>query len=85
MFEKWSQTLLQAFAFLPALATAQSVFAHVIVGNNGAYTIENWTNDIVLASSFGIDAFVLNIGTPFEGTTATQLVRPHLQYRVAQD
>lgn len=75
MIGTWSQMLLQALALLPALATAQSVFAHVIVGNNGAYTIENWTNDILLASGFGIDAFVLNIGTPFEGTTATQLVR----------
>lgn len=75
MFKNWSQSLFQAIAFLPALTLAQSVFAHVIVGNNGAYTQEDWTKDIILASSFGIDAFVLNIGTPFEGATATQLVR----------
>lgn len=82
MFKNWSQSLilLQAIhvVFLPAWTTAQSVFAHVIVGNNGAYTPANWTKDIMLASSFGIDAFVLNIGTPFEGTTATQLSYAYL-------
>ncbi len=80
MFGRLAARLLQAVAFLPVLATAQSVFAHVVVGNNGAYTVEKWTEEIVLASSFGIDAFVLNIGTPFEGTTATQLVS-RLLYR----
>ncbi|KAF2161911.1 glycoside hydrolase family 71 protein [Zasmidium cellare ATCC 36951] len=59
-------------ALLPTAAIAQSVFAHVIVGNTASYTIEQWTSEIELAQSYGIDAFVLNIGTPFEGNTATQ-------------
>ena len=53
-------------------ALAQSVFAHVIVGNNGAYTVSNWESDIKLASSKGIDAFALNIAPPLEGTVSAQ-------------
>lgn len=48
---------------------------HAQVGNTAAYTTEQWTSDIELAQSYGIDAFVLNIGTPWEGTSATQAVR----------
>nr|AUS76866.1 glycosyl hydrolase [Leptoxyphium fumago] len=58
---------------LPALTTAQSVFAHVIVGNTGAYDIDQWKSDIELAASYGIDGFVLNIAPPFSGSTATQM------------
>ncbi|KAK3723929.1 Glucan endo-1,3-alpha-glucosidase agn1 [Vermiconidia calcicola] len=51
---------------------AQSVFAHVIVGNNDAYTVADWQSDISLAASKGIDAFVLNIATPLSGTAGSQ-------------
>lgn len=39
------------------------VFAHHMVGNTAPYTIDDWTEDIKLASEAGIDAFALNIGT----------------------
>ena len=54
------------------LVMAQSVFAHVIVGNNDAYTVADWQSDISLAASKGIDAFVLNIATPLSGTAGSQ-------------
>ena len=38
------------------------VVAHVIVGNVGSYTLNNWKSDIALAQSNGLDGFVLNIG-----------------------
>ncbi|KAK5164026.1 Glucan endo-1,3-alpha-glucosidase agn1 [Saxophila tyrrhenica] len=62
--------------FLAALCAqqiaAQAVFAHVIVGNTAAYTLETWKSDIKLAASKGIDAFVLNIAPPLEGTVLEQ-------------
>lgn len=62
-------------ATLPALTAAQTVFAHVIVGNTFSYNQAQWESDIQLASSYGIDAFALNIAQPFSGDTATQMVR----------
>ena len=44
------------------------VVAHVIVGNLDGYTVDQWTNDIVLAQENGIDGFALNIGPdPYTG------------------
>ncbi|KAI0794820.1 glycosyl hydrolase family 71-domain-containing protein [Abortiporus biennis] len=39
------------------------VFAHHIVGNTYNYTQDSWASDIKLASSKGIDAFALNVGS----------------------
>lgn len=39
------------------------VFAHHMVGNTFPYTVNDWADDIALASANGIDAFALNIGT----------------------
>ena len=39
------------------------VIAHHMVGNTYPYTKSDWANDIVLASSAGIDAFALNVGS----------------------
>ncbi|KAK5683156.1 hypothetical protein LTS10_004687 [Elasticomyces elasticus] len=58
---------------LPSLVIAQSVLAHVIVGNTAQYDIGQWTSDINLAAKYHIDGFVLNIATPYDGTTSTQL------------
>ncbi|OAL33162.1 hypothetical protein AYO20_07644 [Fonsecaea nubica] len=41
---------------------AQSVFAHVIVGNTYSYTQANWASDIATAAAAGIDGFALNVG-----------------------
>ncbi|TFK85418.1 glycoside hydrolase family 71 protein [Polyporus arcularius HHB13444] len=41
----------------------RAVFAHFIVGNTYNYTVDSWSQDIVLAASKGIDAFALNIGS----------------------
>ncbi|KIW68351.1 hypothetical protein PV04_04304 [Phialophora macrospora] len=41
---------------------AQSVFAHVIVGNTYGYTQDDWARDISIASNASIDGFALNIG-----------------------
>lgn len=68
--------VLPLLALLPALTAAQHVFAHVIVGNTAAagYTNATWESDIRLAASYGIDGFVLNVGTPYAGASATQMV-----------
>lgn len=43
------------------------VVAHHIVGNTSPYTINDWADDIALASTAGIDGFALNVGNePFE-------------------
>lgn len=47
-----------------ALAAQKNVFAHVVVGNTAAHTVDTWARDIKLASGAGIDAFVLNIAYP---------------------
>ena len=39
------------------------VIAHHMVGNTYPYTKPDWANDIALASSAGIDAFALNVGS----------------------
>ncbi|KAF2479361.1 glycosyl hydrolase family 71-domain-containing protein [Neohortaea acidophila] len=69
----WLPTLLALLGFAIARAEAQHVFAHVLVGTTVGYTVANWQNDIQLAASFGIEAFALNIGTPLQGITATQV------------
>ncbi|KAF9031404.1 glycoside hydrolase family 71 protein [Hymenopellis radicata] len=38
------------------------VAAHVIMGNTYPYTVNDWMQDIQLASSKGIDSFALNLG-----------------------
>ena len=48
------------------------MFAHMIVGNTNSYTVADWESNIRLAASKGIDAFVLNIAPPLDGTTGTQ-------------
>jgi glucan endo-1,3-alpha-glucosidase len=40
----------------------KSVFAHFIVGIVASYTQDDWTNDMTLAQSMGIDGFALDIG-----------------------
>ena len=45
-----------------APARAQSIFAHVIVGNTYSYTQDDWARDIEIASNASIDGFALNIG-----------------------
>jgi glucan endo-1,3-alpha-glucosidase len=47
-----------------ALAAQQNVFAHVVMGNTAAHTVDTWSRDIKLAADKGIDAFVLNIAYP---------------------
>lgn len=58
---------------LPSAVSAQSVFAHFILGNAGSYTETQWQSDIKLAKAAGIDAFVLNIAPPLAGTTSIQV------------
>ncbi|KAJ9617013.1 Glucan endo-1,3-alpha-glucosidase agn1 [Cladophialophora chaetospira] len=41
---------------------AQSVFAHVIVGNTYSYTLADWAHEIEVAANASIDGFALNIG-----------------------
>ncbi|CZT16887.1 related to mutanase [Ramularia collo-cygni] len=65
--------LCQLAAVLPTLTSAQNVFAHVVMGVTGGYTVDKWISDIQLAQNHGIEAFALNIAPPFEGTTATQV------------
>jgi len=40
------------------------------VGNTAAYDVAQWTSDMQLASSYGIDGFVLNIVSPFNDGSA---------------
>lgn len=65
--------LLAVLATLAAQTQSQAVFAHVIVGNNAAYTPANWASDIALAAAKGIDAFALNIAPPLVGTVERQV------------
>ncbi|KAJ7510656.1 glycoside hydrolase family 71 protein [Mycena galericulata] len=44
-------------------STGSLVIAHFVVGNAYPYTVDNWASDITLASSKGLDGFVLNLGT----------------------
>lgn len=70
---KFITLILAALASLPSAVSAQSVFAHFILGNAGSYTETQWQSDIKLAQEAGIDAFVLNIAPPLVGTTSTQV------------
>lgn len=65
-----------AFTLLGLLAAisqahCKAVFAHVIVGNNAAYTVKDWYKDINAAASALIDGFALNVGD--DSFTDTQL------------
>jgi glucan endo-1,3-alpha-glucosidase len=51
------------FASSIPLTLAQSVFAHVIVGNTYGFSSSDWSRDINLAASAGIDGFALNVCT----------------------
>ncbi|KAM3086751.1 hypothetical protein ACMFMF_000691 [Clarireedia jacksonii] len=54
--------LLLASTLATSVVSAQKyVFAHVVVGNTAAHTVENWKTDIKTAQTAGIDAFALNI------------------------
>ncbi|CAH7688326.1 glycosyl hydrolase family 71-domain-containing protein [Phakopsora pachyrhizi] len=44
--------------------SSKLVFAHFMVGLTINYTRTDWSNQITLAAGHGIDAFVLNVGTP---------------------
>ncbi|KAK4139971.1 putative glucan endo-alpha-glucosidase agn1 protein [Dichotomopilus funicola] len=50
--------LLSAFH---ALANAQAVFAHFMVGNTAMYSVADWEDDMADASASHIDGFVLNM------------------------
>ncbi|KAL3422794.1 Glucan endo-1,3-alpha-glucosidase agn1 [Phlyctema vagabunda] len=52
-----------AAACLPVVSS-RHVFAHVVVGNTAAHTVDTWKTDINLAAEAGIDAFALNIAYP---------------------
>jgi glucan endo-1,3-alpha-glucosidase len=39
------------------------VVAHFMVGNTFPYTLQDWTDDINLASASGLDGFALNLGS----------------------
>ncbi|KAJ7505299.1 glycoside hydrolase [Mycena galericulata] len=47
------------------------VVAHVIVGNTFPYTLQDWTDDMNLATSAGVDGFALNVGPDDFQTTQT--------------
>ena len=49
-------------------ASAQYVFAHVVVGNTASHNTSTWANDISLAKASGIDAFALNVAYPDSNT-----------------
>ncbi|KAK2627060.1 hypothetical protein QTJ16_003026 [Diplocarpon rosae] len=56
--------VLGLFCQLDSVAAQRYAFAHVVVGNTAAHTQETWAQDITLARSVGLDAFVLNIAYP---------------------
>ncbi|KAF2092210.1 glycoside hydrolase family 71 protein [Saccharata proteae CBS 121410] len=60
-------------AAMVAPVVAKAVFAHVIVGNVASYTEDQWLSDMTLAQEAGIDGFVLNIASPWEDPTITQV------------
>ena len=47
---------------VPSSSNQKFNWAHHIIGNTYPYTYSTWLSDIQLASSNGIDGFVLNIG-----------------------
>ncbi|KAK3366756.1 glycoside hydrolase family 71 protein [Lasiosphaeria ovina] len=62
-----------SMAFLQAQA-AKEVFAHVITGNTGGLSQQDWETDMKLAKSLSIDGFVFNVGfgdTKNEATLTT--------------
>ncbi|KAJ7069703.1 glycoside hydrolase [Mycena amicta] len=52
-------------------ANQKTVCAHFMVGNTFPYTLQDWTDDITLASNSGLDAFALNVGPDDFQTTQT--------------
>ncbi|KAF7346349.1 hypothetical protein MSAN_01862600 [Mycena sanguinolenta] len=52
-------------------ASTKFVVAHHIVGNTFPYTLQDWTNDMNLASASGLDGFALNVGPDDFQTTQT--------------
>ncbi|KAJ9668260.1 Glucan endo-1,3-alpha-glucosidase agn1 [Coniosporium apollinis] len=65
--------LFLALVAVVSTASAEAVFAHFIVGNVKSYTVDHWKKDIQLAADAGIDGFVLNIATPWDGPIAAQV------------
>lgn len=55
--------LLLSFLYIRVATCSNLVIAHFIVGNADPYTVSTWASDISLASSKGIDAFALNLGS----------------------
>ncbi|KAJ7675798.1 glycoside hydrolase [Mycena polygramma] len=47
------------------------VVAHFMVGNTFPYTLQDWTDDINLATASGLDGFALNVGPDDFQTTQT--------------
>jgi Glycosyl hydrolase family 71 len=41
--------------------SSQAVFAHIVAGNSGSYSSQDWLNDINLAKSAGFDGFIMDI------------------------
>jgi hypothetical protein len=41
--------------------SSQAVFAHIVAGNSGSYSSQDWLNDINLAKLTGFDGFIMNI------------------------
>lgn len=52
--------LLTAAALAAQVATAADVFAHFMVQNSYAYTVDQWKADMAVAKHTGIDGFALN-------------------------
>lgn len=64
-------TSLMTLSFQQLLAHLLQLISHM-VGNTYPYTPADWLNDIKLASSSGIDAFALNMGTdPWQSDRVT--------------
>ncbi|KAF5332416.1 hypothetical protein D9758_015114 [Tetrapyrgos nigripes] len=56
------------------------VVAHHMVGNTFPYTIQDWPDDISLASKHNIDGFALNIGSdPWEPDRVADAYQAALQ------
>ncbi|KAG9222501.1 hypothetical protein CCMSSC00406_0002836 [Pleurotus cornucopiae] len=47
---------------MPRNTLPKLVVAHFMVGNTYPYSVDDWTKDIALAHSKGIDGFALNVG-----------------------
>ncbi|KAH8893107.1 hypothetical protein GQ53DRAFT_861560 [Thozetella sp. PMI_491] len=54
-----------------SLAEAKAVFAHFMVGNVPAFTVDDWESDMSLAQAASIDAFALNIASADSNNAAS--------------